>query len=516
MTTQTLTWHDPTTRTDASPIAPDTFVIRVFDSMTPNVPVDTVAQGVQSWPIPANLPPGTHSYTLVAAITSGSGGTSVPSSPPASLTVGDAPPAAPPNPPTNVTINSSQPPPTGSGFVLAEGDSITANPGSYAALYASANPGVILINNAVIGSVLNDVINRRVAAIATIAAHPGKGPYIYTLLIGANESGTIAADVNGYVAKIAAHLDALKAGGFNRVVVQTTTSGGIPEPTRLQYDNALFGLVPAHADAVVNYRNCIMGWDGSNNLVPSHFADSIHPASGGYVVMKPLYEKVLNSFIAGIVPAPIPNPGPPTYPSPRPNTLDNLTASPGPQLTFSNNNCTVATNDSTGAGGLVRTMLGKSTGKWAAEFQISGLGPFHQIFGFCDDGNFKVGFPITATVQGMPFELGTMANTAGQSVWGSYGNIMGFGNAGGGNGLDGLATGDRVTFVWDADAKVAWIGRNGKFGGSNDPAHGVGGWVNWTSPYTIFPMIQLRASTDAVIYLTSGQLYIPSGFSPLA
>jgi hypothetical protein len=93
---EVLTWVDPTTRTDGTPIAPDTFTIQVYDSLSPTLgtPIGTVAAGVQTFTTPA-LAVGVHVFTLTA--TDSEGDVSVASN---SLSVTIAAALAAPSPPT--------------------------------------------------------------------------------------------------------------------------------------------------------------------------------------------------------------------------------------------------------------------------------------------------------------------------------------------------------------------------------------------------------------------------------
>jgi hypothetical protein len=380
--------------------------------------------------------------------------------------------------------------------------------------YAAATPSVTLIDAAVLGSTLNDVINRRTADIALIGSNPGKGKYIYSLMIGANDGSLLnsSSGVTSYVSTLATHLDAVKAGGFTYVVVQTTCSGGIPDPYRGQLNTAIQGLVPAHANAVVNVDNIIMGWSGCQFIRPLYYVDDLHPSTTGHGLIEPLYASVMNSLLAGTVPTPIPDNPPPTYPATRPNTFDNLQCSPGPQLAFSNGNLTVVSDATTGAGGLVRTMIGKLNGKWAAEFRLDGAGPFHQMFGICDE-SYLLPFLITGSAAGQG-ALGLIPNSAGYSDAGTYNNLIGF-TYGSYNGIASLATGSRITIAFDCDAKKCWMAKDGNWGSGN-PSSGANPWVTWTGNFKIFPCFNLLFSTDGLTYMSTGASYLPSGFTQLA
>lgn len=98
MSTATITWVDPVNRTDGTAIAPDTFIIQVFDSasVTPATPIGTVAAGVQTFTT-AVLSSGVHTFVLTATDSEGD------VSPPTvgvSVTVT----SASPNAPTNVAV----------------------------------------------------------------------------------------------------------------------------------------------------------------------------------------------------------------------------------------------------------------------------------------------------------------------------------------------------------------------------------------------------------------------------
>jgi hypothetical protein len=98
----TLTWVDPTLRADSTAttpdlIAPDTFVVKIYDSASAmaGIPIGTVAQGVQKFTVPP-LSPGVHVFTVTA--TDSEGDVSVPSG---SVTVTST--LAAPEAPTNLT-----------------------------------------------------------------------------------------------------------------------------------------------------------------------------------------------------------------------------------------------------------------------------------------------------------------------------------------------------------------------------------------------------------------------------
>lgn len=104
MSTATITWVDPTARSDGSPLSAAEIVnIEVFDSAAsdPTVPIGIVAGGVQTFTT-GTLTVGVHSFDLVCTDTTGH--QSAPSGT-ASVTVQAT--LAPPNPPSNVvaTLN---------------------------------------------------------------------------------------------------------------------------------------------------------------------------------------------------------------------------------------------------------------------------------------------------------------------------------------------------------------------------------------------------------------------------
>lgn len=67
-----ITWVDPTTRSDGSPIAPDTFSIQIYDSAAavPATPIGTAAEGVQTFTTAA-LSVGLHNFTLTVTDSEG-------------------------------------------------------------------------------------------------------------------------------------------------------------------------------------------------------------------------------------------------------------------------------------------------------------------------------------------------------------------------------------------------------------------------------------------------------------
>lgn len=73
MSTATLTWTDPTTRVDGSPLQPSEIAsVALYDSAAPNpaVPIGTVAGGVQTFTTGV-LTVGTHSFSAIVTDTTG-------------------------------------------------------------------------------------------------------------------------------------------------------------------------------------------------------------------------------------------------------------------------------------------------------------------------------------------------------------------------------------------------------------------------------------------------------------
>ncbi len=103
--TATITWIDPTQRATAppTPIAPDTFVINIYDSASasPNTPIATVAQGMQAYTT-GNLVPGVHRFTLTAVDSEGDVSTVVTAIPAAIIV-----PLTAPLPPANVVAKQN-------------------------------------------------------------------------------------------------------------------------------------------------------------------------------------------------------------------------------------------------------------------------------------------------------------------------------------------------------------------------------------------------------------------------
>jgi hypothetical protein len=98
VTTATLIWTDPTKRVDGTNIAPDTFTVALFDSAspTPNTPIGTVAQGVQTFTT-GPLSAGVHTFSTV--VSDSEGDASVPeTASPVTVTI------AAPNPTTGLAV----------------------------------------------------------------------------------------------------------------------------------------------------------------------------------------------------------------------------------------------------------------------------------------------------------------------------------------------------------------------------------------------------------------------------
>ena len=96
MTTATITWVDPTTRSDGSSLPASSITsIEIYDSASGSAPIGSVAAGVQTFKTPP-LSTGTHNFTLDCKDTMGTHSVLTAGIPETVL--------APPNPPSGVTV----------------------------------------------------------------------------------------------------------------------------------------------------------------------------------------------------------------------------------------------------------------------------------------------------------------------------------------------------------------------------------------------------------------------------
>jgi lysophospholipase L1-like esterase len=279
--------------------------------------------------------------------------------------------------------------PAGSLLLVADGDSITQNQvsginvNSYPNLYAATNPGKItLCNTGGAGAKLAGIISNRASNIALIGSNPGFANYIYTLMIGYNDNSTSAYYPSGaatYVADIATHLDAVKAGGFNKVIIISLPDSVLDETWIATVNSGLAGLVPAHANAFVNLWPSPIGANGAHTNT-AYFLDGVHLTQLGQNIFETFYQPVVDGQTIAALP-----PGQPT----------GLTATPS--STYVTLNWTAPSTGGYYTDFVVQYALA-GTGSWTSFAHAASRTPSLLVSGLTPSTNYD--FRVAATGEG--------------------------------------------------------------------------------------------------------------------
>lgn len=194
---------------------------------------------------------------------------------------------------------SSISPSRASRYLLANGDSITAETFSYVVKFlANASPAVLGARQAVSGYGLANWIGQQSYLADVIPASKSGRVYIYTLLPGANDSLNYTTPA-AMTAAVAAHIDYLRAAGWDKIVLATTlpragdaTFNTWRNACNVIYRTWLGGRVDALADFAAD---ATMGPDNSRATNPSLWLDETHPNSAGHDLLEPIYRAAVNS-----------------------------------------------------------------------------------------------------------------------------------------------------------------------------------------------------------------------------
>lgn len=176
----------------------------------------------------------------------------------------------------------------------------------------------------------------------------------------------------------------------------------------------------------------------------------------------------------------------------------------GSHLVLSNGNLD-STSDGTNNHGIVRAQSSKSTGKWVVEHLVtSALSAFPQMgYGFAN---------VTANLETY---LGNSAE--GCMYWlnstGSFVNGFTVASAPSPVYFGSVVTGDRFMLAIDLDAGKIWIGKNGTYANSGNPATGANPWITFTPGKILFPAVGHISTLDASRLVTSAFYTLPSGYS---
>lgn len=181
--------------------------------------------------------------------------------------------------------------------VVAEGDSITANTGSYANRSAGFNPTIItpFSNQSVGGNGLNDVVTRKSTTLS-------KNPAVFTILIGANDLIAYPDGASYYAAIKTQLTDDIRATGCKIVICsilpQATSYSAGHNAKAIQFNNAVAADVGVGVDYFVDWRTSVM-WTPDGNTAATntrYYADGLHPTDGtgsainnGHAQLEPEY-----------------------------------------------------------------------------------------------------------------------------------------------------------------------------------------------------------------------------------
>lgn len=161
-------------------------------------------------------------------------------------------------------------------------------------------------------------------------------------------------------------------------------------------------------------------------------------------------------------------------------------------------NSDLTAGSSSAAFGSVRATLGRSSGKYYYEILCTTFGSTRTGLG---DGSFSL-----ATY------VGNSSRSAGHVNGGNTNNGFTLDRAG----TIALANGDVLCFAVDGDAGKAWVGKNGTWQLTGDPAAGTNQWISWTPPITIYPATSVyETNTSFTLRTKTSQIGygVPSGFS---
>lgn len=136
-----------------------------------------------------------------------------------------------------------------------------------------------------------------------------------------------------------------------------------------------------------------------------------------------------------------------------------------------------------GGGGVfnaVRATMGRSTGKYKWENQITSVTTATSVSGFATSSMSLGGF------------VGASAQSCGLQAFGGQTSVNGF-TSGAPIGI-GFSVGDVMTFAVDLDVHKIWIGKNNTWFG--DPVAGTDPWVTYNTGLTLYPAFSSADSAN--------------------
>lgn len=178
-------------------------------------------------------------------------------------------------------------------------------------------------------------------------------------------------------------------------------------------------------------------------------------------------------------------------------------ADKGALATLSNGDRTIST--SAGASWwTARTLLSKSTGKWHAEMVLGVINAGSSaLFGVCA---FDAATNTYLGSQGKK-DIVIQGNAGGTCYyWNGAGQFAA-------SGITAATAGQRATVSVDFDAGKVWLGINGVYHNSGNPAAGTNATATFTANSTLFFAASVYDTSTGTLVIP---LYTPSGFSNLA
>ena len=196
-------------------------------------------------------------------------------------------------------------------MVIAEGDSITADSGSFAGAYKAARLAYVVHHSTVatgygayggVGLIGTNSPTSRLAA--TIAANPK----VVTILIGANDLGSTVTypTTQDFIDALWAYTDPLRAAGI-KVAVATILPQYLPSnPTfqashnsrRATVNAAIRAAVGTHIDAYIDFAATSIGDEDADAQNTTYYnSDGVHLTAAGYDVLDPVYAGVVDRLM---------------------------------------------------------------------------------------------------------------------------------------------------------------------------------------------------------------------------
>lgn len=389
--------------------------------------------------------------------------------------------------------------PRGQTLFVYEGDSISRGGGTSITKHynkfdhSTRFPGrMIVTEKGVDGSTLDTVEGRAAAVDALLANVPWRTAAILTCNVGTNDSGSgsYSGNSSAFLTAYANYCDARRAAGWKVVIYSVTPSGlrATPDAWRTTLNATTRTWVGTHCDAYADLdTEATMGlWATTQNA--TYYPDTVHISQAGYDLLYALTKPaVLGQTVARSQPS--------SYGAWNPSDKN-----AGVTLSGSN-------------------YIAGSTGGW-----INARG-----VGWRDAGKYFLEVRMTGNIDQM-VGLARMDHSLAQYFAQSNGRAIGVWGNGGAlfksthfttvnaftTGGSSLSVGDYLQFAVDFDNGKIWVGLNGTYPGSGNPATGANESYTFDANMALCPMCSLNsASATATLPTSSASLQtpVPSGFT---